>query len=160
MKSTIRLMATAVTAAVLLAGCAGARYSDMAPKVASLAPDTGRIYFYQPVASGTVVSAQPYLRVNGVKVGRSKPGSFFYVNRPAGNITVSTMKDKPEPITFALAPGETRYVRLSIEGAVGNGAGVGEQTMREETSEATAMNELASLRYWGAGSRERAALKK
>lgn len=159
MKGTIRFMATAVTAAVLLAGCAGARYTDMAPKVAAIAPDSGRIYFYQPVAPGNVVSSQPYLRVNGQKVGRSKPGHFFYVNRPAGQITVSTMKDKPAAITFMLAPGQTRYVRLSIEGA-GSPIAVGEQVMREEPSEAVALNELATLRYWGAGSRERAAVAK
>ncbi|MNI94740.1 hypothetical protein D3C73_1528850 [compost metagenome] len=93
-----------------------------------------------------------------MKVGRSKPGSFFYVNRPAGKYEIDTLRDG-ESLTFDLAPGQTRYVRLSIEGATGNSASVGRQDMRLEASEAVAQQEMSPLKYWGAGSRERVKLR-
>ena len=125
------MMAAAALGAALLAGCGGPRYQDVAGTIPVMVPDTGRIYFYQPAAPIGVVSNQPYLRVNGVKVGRSKPGSFFYVNRPAGK----------------------------YEGATGNAASVGRQDMRLEESEKIAQQEMSPLKYWGAGSRERVKLR-
>ncbi|MDF3858873.1 MULTISPECIES: DUF2846 domain-containing protein [Achromobacter] len=157
MKNWIKSGMAALGVAVLLSGCGGPRYKDVANSVPVMAPDAGRIYFYQPPAPAGVVSNQPYLRVNGVKVGRSKPGSFFYVNRPAGNYEVDTLRDG-EALSFTLAPGQTRYVRMSIEGVSGNSSSVGRQEMRLEESEAAARQEMEPLRYWGAGSRERVKL--
>jgi len=158
MQSSLKLMAAAALGAALLAGCGGPRYKDVAGTIPVMVPDTGRIYFYQPPAPIGVVSNQPYLRVNGVKVGRSKPGSFFYVNRPAGKYEIDTLRDG-ETLTFDLAPDQTRYVRLSIEGATGNAASVGRQDMRLEESEKIAQEEMSPLKYWGAGSRERVKLR-
>lgn len=158
MKRSIKMLAAAVLGATLLAGCGGPRYKDVAGTIPVMVPETGRIYFYQPPAPLGVVSGQPYLRVNGIKVGRSKPGSFFYVNRPAGKYVIDTLRDD-ETLSFTLSPGQTRYVRLSIEGATGNAASVGRQDMQLEESEATAMQEMGPLKYWGAGSRERVKLR-
>lgn len=158
MKRRFKLVAAAVLGAALLAGCGGPRYKDVASTIPMMVPETGRIYFYQPPAPVGVVSAQPYLRVNGLKVGRSKPGSFFYVNRPAGKYVVDTLRDD-EQLSFTLAPGQTRYVRLSIEGVSGNSSNMGRQDMRLEDSEATAQQEMGPLKYWGAGSRERVKLR-
>ncbi|KRC77884.1 hypothetical protein D3C87_348250 [compost metagenome] len=158
MKSWVKL-SVAVLGAVLLAGCGGPRYKDVAGSIPFMVPDTGRIYFYQPPAPIGAVSSQPYLRVNGVKVGRSKPGSFFYVNRPAGKYEVDTLRDD-ESLSLTLAPGQTRYVRLSIEGVSGNSSSVGHQSMRLEESEEVAQQEMGPLRYWGAGSRERVKLRR
>ncbi|OAE63199.1 DUF2846 domain-containing protein [Achromobacter mucicolens] len=143
---------------VALAGCAGAQYQSLQGRMPPIEQGNGRIYFYQPPAPMGVVSNQPYLRINGVKVGRSKPGSFFYVNRPAGKYEIDTLRDG-ESLTFDLAPGQTRYVRLSIEGATGNAASVGRQDMRLEESEKIAQQEMSPLKYWGAGSRERVKLR-
>lgn len=157
MTRSLKMIAAAALGAALLAGCGGPRYKDVAGTIPIMVPDTGRIYFYQPPAPLGVVSSQPYLRVNGMKVGRSKPGSFFYVNRPAGKYEIDTLREG-ESLSFTLAPGQTRYVRLSIEGATGNGS-VGRQDMRLEESEAVAQQELSPLKYWGAGSRERVKLR-
>lgn len=157
MTRSFKMIAAAALGAALLAGCGGPRYKDVAGTIPIMVPETGRIYFYQPPAPLGVVSSQPYLRVNGTKVGRSKPGSFFYVNRPAGKYEIDTLRDG-ESLSFTLAPGQTRYVRLSIEGATGNGS-VGRQDMRLEESEAVAQQELSPLKYWGAGSRERVKLR-
>ena len=157
MTRSFKMIAAAALGAALLAGCGGPRYKDVAGTIPIMVPDTGRIYFYQPPAPLGVVSSQPYLRVNGMKVGRSKPGSFFYVNRPAGKYEIDTLREG-ESLSFTLAPGQTRYVRLSIEGATGNGS-VGRQDMRLEESEAVAQQELSPLKYWGAGSRERVKLR-
>lgn len=157
MKGRFKMIAAAALGAALLAGCGGPRYKDVASSMPIMVPDTGRIYFYQPAAPAGVVSGQPYLRLNGVKVGRSRPGSFFYVNRPAGNYKIDTLRDD-ETVSFTLAPGQTRYVRLSIKGVTGNSSSVGQQEMRLEESEAVATQEMGPLKYWGAGSRERVKL--
>jgi len=159
MKRGIRMLAAAAIAVGELAGCGGARYRDVAANIPVMVPDTGRIYFYQPPAPGSVLSSQPYLRVNGTKVGPSKPGSFFFINPPPGTYRVDTMREN-EFVTFDLAPGQTRYVRLSIEGVGGNSSSVGTQVMRMEDSETLAQQEMAPLKYWGAGSRERVKLRR
>ncbi|WMD22557.1 DUF2846 domain-containing protein [Achromobacter seleniivolatilans] len=158
MKSSIKWIAGAALGALLLAGCGGPRYKEVAGVIPVMVPETGRIYFYQPPAPTGVVSSQPYLRINERKVGRSKPGSFFFVNRPAGSYKVDTLRDD-EALSFTLAPGQTRYVRLSIDGVSGNSSSMGQQTMRLEESEEVAQQEMSSLRYWGAGSRERVKLR-
>lgn len=158
MKRSFKMIAGALVGAAMLAGCGGPRYQDVAGTIPIMVPDTARIYFYQPPAPIGVVSNQPYLRINGVKVGRSKPGSFFFVNRPAGKYEIDTLRDG-ESLSFTLSPGQTRYVRLSIEGVAGNASSVGRQDMRLEESEAVAQQEMAPLKYWGAGSRERVKLR-
>jgi hypothetical protein len=160
MRSGFKLVAAVVATTGLLMGCAGARYDEVATKYAGLPPNAGRIYFYQQAQTNNSISAQPYLRINGWKTGRSKPDTFFFVNRPAGEYTISTRSGNPGPITVTLAAGQTRYIRLSIESATGNVSGVGEQIMREEVSETKAREEMASMRFWGAGSRERKQLSK
>lgn len=158
MKRSFKMIAAVALGAAMLAGCGGPRYKDVAGSIPFMVPDTGRIYFYQPPAPAGVVSNQPYLRINGEKVGRSRPGAFFYVNRPAGNYEVDTLRDG-ESLSFTLTPGQTRYVRLSIEGVSGNSSSMGRQSMRLEESEAAAQREMGQLKYWGAGSRERVKLR-
>ncbi|WP_286898707.1 hypothetical protein [Achromobacter sp. UBA2119] len=102
MTRSFKMIAAAALGAALLAGCGGPRYKDVAGTIPVMVPDTGRIYFYQPPAPLGVVSSQPYLRDNGMKVGRSKPGSFFYVNRPAGKYEIDTLRDG-ESLSFTLA---------------------------------------------------------
>ena len=50
------------------------------------------------------------IRLNDTVVGESKPGSFFFVDRPAGNYTAAT---STETESFTLDAGETKYVRTS-----------------------------------------------
>ncbi|RKT25636.1 uncharacterized protein DUF2846 [Paraburkholderia sp. RAU2J] len=114
MKNLIRTLAFAGSAALLAAGCAsGPQYNEMASSIPTLAADHGRIYFFR---SGLVIGAaiQPEIKLNGMVIGHSKPGGFFYVDEPAGQYTVSTETETEKTLSFALDAGETKYVRTSI----------------------------------------------
>ena len=104
----------ALGAFAVLAGCAtgGVKHADMKPSIAALKPGEGRIYFYR---SRSMVGAavQPDIKLNGAVVGTSQPGGFFFVDRPAGNYEASSSTEVERTVTFALATGETKYVRTS-----------------------------------------------
>jgi hypothetical protein len=65
-----------VFALLLLAGCAGPKYMNMASSLPALQPGQGRVFFYTPEDSTNTYS-QPRIRLNREVVGRIKPGSFF-----------------------------------------------------------------------------------
>ena len=131
----------AICALALLTGCAtgGARYADVSAQAPRLAPDRGRIYFYR---SASVVGAaiQPDVKLNGESVGSAAPGGFFFVDRPRGNYVASTATEVESNLAFALAAGETKYVRTSIS----PGILVGHMNF-ELVGKSTAEGELASL---------------
>lgn len=130
-------------AAVLVAGCAtGVKYDAMASSIPTIKSGEGRIYFFRPSTFGLAV--QPEIRLNGVPVGQSKANGFFYVDRPAGNYVASASTETEKSLSFALQPGETRYVRTSI----GFGLVVGRVLMELETPE-KARAELGTLSYTG-----------
>ncbi len=135
-------MAMAVTA---LAGCAasGARYDQVASSMPSLKAGEGRVYFFR--ASSMVGAAvQPDIRLDGAVVGESKPGGFFYVDRPAGSHVASSATETEKVVTFVLEPGESKFVRSSIS----MGLVVGRVVLELEAPE-KARTELASLAYTG-----------
>jgi len=106
-------LAALISTAALFAGCAsGPKYAEMSKSIPPLKADQGRIYFFR---SGSMVGAavQPEIRLNGTVVGASKPGGFFYVDRPAGNYVAATATETEKTLSFALAAGETKYVRSS-----------------------------------------------
>jgi hypothetical protein len=113
MKTTqiIKLAAVAVLA-VFLAGCAatGAKYAEASKSMPAMKAGEGRVYF---IRSGSMFGAaiQPDLRLNGQVVGASKPGGFFYVDRPAGNYSASATTETEKTLSFNLRAGETKYVR-------------------------------------------------
>ena len=106
-----------------------------APK---LAQDRGRIYFYRTSILGLAV--QPDIKLNGESVGSAAPGGFFFVDRPRGNYVASSTTEVESKVTFALAAGETKYVRTSIS----PGIIVGHMNF-ELVSKSVAEGELASL---------------
>ncbi|QCP55086.1 DUF2846 domain-containing protein [Trinickia violacea] len=134
------LLAGAVT--FLAAGCAsGPQYKEMAASIPTLTPDHGRIYFFR---SSSLMGAaiQPQIKLNGVSVGQSKPGGFFYVDEPAGQYSVSTETETEKTVSFALDAGETKYVRTSVS----FGLLVGRIIPSLEGSDA-AMKEIEGLKY-------------
>jgi hypothetical protein len=135
----------------LLAGCARPNYADTELKYAKLPSGNGRIYFYQPSDPGSPVTGNPYMLVNGEKAGRTSPGDFFFVDRPAGHYTVRIDYYGAKPLAFDLAAGQIRYVRINKGGS--------RLTFNEETKE-KAQAEMASMSYHGASSRERRALNR
>jgi hypothetical protein len=99
---------------LLLSGCAtGAKYAEVKSTIPSLAPSEGRIYFYRPSALGAAV--QPDIKLNGQKVGTAKPHGFYFVDRAPGNYEVSAATETEKKLTFTLAAGQERFVRLKIQ---------------------------------------------
>lgn len=145
MKRTFLKLAAAAACAVVLAGCAsGVKYQDMASAMPSLKADQGRVYFFRS-SSMMGAAIQPDIRLNGEVVGSSKPGGFFYVDRPAGNYVASTSTETEKSASFVLQGGETKYLRTSPS----FGLVVGRIVVELETPE-KAKAELPSLSYTGA----------
>jgi hypothetical protein len=145
MRRSFLKLALAGATLALLAGCAtGIKHEQMAASMPSLKSGQGRIYFFR---SSSMVGAavQPEIRLNGQVVGTSKPGGFFFVDRPAGNYVASTSTETEKTVSFTLQPGETKYIRSSI----GFGLLVGRVILEPETPE-KAKAELDSLSYTGA----------
>ncbi len=71
--------------ALLLGGCAttGPKFTEYAPSISHLAPDTGRIYLYR--TSVLEAAIQPEVKLNGEVIGKAVPNGFFYVDKKAGN---------------------------------------------------------------------------
>jgi hypothetical protein len=146
MKRTFLKAGFAAFALALLAGCAtGVKHSDMAAGMPSLKSGDGRIYFLRS-SSMMGAAVQPEIRLDGQKVGESKPGGFFYVDRPAGNHMASTSTETEKTVSFSLQPGETKYIRSSVS----MGLMVGRIVLELEAPD-KARAELASLSYTGAG---------
>lgn len=102
-----------VCAAGLAAGCAtGPKYADVAKTLAAPKAGEGRIFFFRS-SSMFGAAIQPEIRLNNVVVGASKPGGFFYVDRPAGTYVGATSTETEKTLSLALAAGETKYVRSS-----------------------------------------------
>ncbi|CAB3630563.1 DUF2846 domain-containing protein [Achromobacter pestifer] len=152
MKSWLKVLAVAVVATVL-AGCAGGKFEALESRIPPIAQGNGRIYFYQPQPSN-LASTQQKLRVNNDVVGRNKPASFFYVDRPAGSYVVTNLYWTGDGVSFMLEPGQTRYVRIMAE-SLGSTGAVGKLTMQLVDPAELAEHEMRGLRYWGAASPER-----
>lgn len=142
MKGVLRALVSAIGITVLMAGCAsGVKYSDMASTIPTIKQDQGRVYFFRS-SSMMVVAVQPDVKLNNEVVGQSKPGGFFYVDRPAGKYVVSTATETEKTLSFALDAGETKYVRTSVS----LGLLVGHIVPELETPE-KAQAELPSLSF-------------
>jgi Protein of unknown function (DUF2846) len=97
----------------LVAGCAtGPAYNDVSGSFHAVSAGSGRIYFYRIAKMGAAV--QPDVKLNGQVVGKAVPEGFFFVDRPAGDYTVTTTTEVKKSLTFHLDPGQVRYVRLDI----------------------------------------------
>jgi hypothetical protein len=144
MKRVVRLAATGMALSFLMAGCAsGVRHSEMASSIPSLKSGEGRVYFLRS-ASMLGAAVQPDLRLNNDVVGESKPGGFFFVDRPAGKYVAAAATETEKTLSFVLDSGETKYVRNSPS----MGLMVGRVVLELETPE-KAKEDLASLSYTG-----------
>ncbi|MFG6459077.1 DUF2846 domain-containing protein [Roseateles sp. BYS96W] len=84
----------------------------MSKTIPTLKAGEGRVYFFR---SDSMMGAalQPDIRLNKEVVGASKPGGFFYVDRPAGSFSAATATETEKTLSFTLDAGETKYVRTS-----------------------------------------------
>lgn len=144
MKRTFLKLAFVTVVAGLVSACAtGPKFSEVASSMPALKAGDGRIYFFR--SSSMIGGAiQPDIRLNGQVVGESKPGGFFYVDRPAGNYVASASTETEKSVSFKLEPGETKYIRSSI----GMGLFAGRPVLEPEDPR-KANAELASLSYTG-----------
>ena len=144
MKRVVRLALAGMALSFLMAGCAsGVKHSEMASSIPSLKSGEGRVYFLRS-ASMFGAAVQPDLRLNNEVVGESKPGGFFFVDRPAGKYVASAATETEKTLSFVLDSGETKYVRSSPS----MGLMVGRVVLELETPE-KAKEDLASLSYTG-----------
>jgi hypothetical protein len=106
---------SAVIAAIALAACAtgGPKHAEMRSTIAPPDADRGRIFFYRDT-SPAGFAVQPEIRLNGAPVGRSVPGSFFFVDRAPGHYVVAVATEVENTTTLELRAGESRYVKTSI----------------------------------------------
>jgi hypothetical protein len=145
MKRQFLKFALATVAVAVVSGCAtGMKHEQMAGSMPSLKAGDGRIYFYR-TSSMVGAAIQPDIRLNGQVVGASKPGGFFFVDRPAGNYVASASTETEKTVSFTLQPGETKYIRSSVGLGIVAGRVVLEPEGREK-----AIGELNSLSYTGA----------
>jgi hypothetical protein len=130
--------------AALVSGCAtGPRYAEVGESIAPLAAGEGRIYFFRS-NSLWGFAIQPDIRLNDVVVGSSKPGGFFYVDRPAGSYIGAATTETEKTLSFVLAAGETKYIRTSL----GSGVLVGRIILDLEDP-SKAQTEIESLSFTG-----------
>jgi hypothetical protein len=53
--------------------------------------------------------------IDGVSAGgRSKPGDYFYVDRPAGTYKISTETEKEESTSVTVVAGQSVYVKFEV----------------------------------------------
>ena len=143
MKGTV--LAPLLAAAVMaIAGCvSGPRFGDVQQTIPPLSAEQGRIFFYR--AAGTAGAAvQPEIRLNDNVVGRSQPGSFFFVDCYPGPMHVSMSTEVDKAIDFSVAAGQTRYVETSVS----MGLFVGHVSPKLIDPE-QARNDLLDLAYTG-----------
>ena len=121
----------------------GPKYKDVHTGIPAIGADSGRIFFYR--SKSMVGSAvQPKIYLDGEAVGKSKPGGFFFADRPAGDHAVACTTEVERALTFTLEPGETKYVKTVIQ----MGAFVG-HVKPELEDQATAMKTLEGSAYTG-----------
>lgn len=113
MQRTLKLLVAAMFLALLSACASGPKYAEVAASFPQISADQGRIWFYR---SGIMFGAgiQPSVMLNGVKVGDSVPGGFFYIDRPAGNHEVLLSTEVERKVTFTLAPRQERHIKMTV----------------------------------------------
>jgi hypothetical protein len=101
---------------VVLTGCAasGTKYKDMMSSIPPVPADKGRIFFYR-MSSVIGAAVQPSIMLDGVKVGDSRRGGFFYVDRAPGIHVVSLTTEVETKRSVNLAEREIKYVKTSVE---------------------------------------------
>lgn len=145
--SFIKFLGVALCATVL-AGCAatGAKFDEASKAMPTLQAGSGRVFFLRS-SSMMGAAIQPDIRLNGQVVGASKPGGYFYVDRPAGNYSAATQTETEKTLSFRLEAGETKYVRTTPA----FGVMVGRINLDLEKPEA-AIAELKTLSFTGTAS--------
>jgi len=144
MRAVWSLLLAIVVATV--AGCAsGPKFNTVETTLPALSSGKGRIYFYRSSSVGAAI--QPEVLLNGTVIGTAKPHGVFYVDRDPGNMEVVTGSEVDRKLTFTLAAGDTRYVKLGVNFGV-----LVYRIAPELMSASEAKADMADLAYMGAAS--------
>lgn len=141
---TVYLSAFALVLASFVAGCAsGPKYSKVADSLPPIPSGKARIYFYRD-ASPVGSAVQSPIVLGGEQVGKSVPGSFFFVDVAPGDHEVSSRTETEKKLSFTVDAGQTRYVRSRVS----LGAFIGHIGLFLEDEE-TAMKTMKGASYIG-----------
>lgn len=143
MTNTVKLLSICMLALTVVGCATGPKYTEVKSSIPTLAPDKGRIYFYR---SGTMFGSgiQPSVTLNGVVVGESKPGGFFFVDVPPADYEVVLSTEVDKKLTFVLEKRQEKCVRMSV------GLGVVVYRVYPELVEsAVCLVEMQDLSYTG-----------
>ena len=139
------LIIATVCLASALAGCAsGPKFQTVESSIGTIPQGKARIYFYRSTTAGAAV--QPSVKLDGAVVGSAEPKGVFFVDRDPGDMEVSTATEVERKLTFTMAAGETRYVRLKMH----LGLLVG-HVIPELVDEKEAKDDIAGLAFAGSG---------
>jgi hypothetical protein len=109
-------LAALMMAAVPVTAFAAAKdtYAVLHASEPAIGAGMGRIYFYRE--DGLLgMAIQPTIMIDGVSAGgRSKPGDYFYVDRPAGAYKISTETEKEESTDISVVAGQAIYVKFEV----------------------------------------------
>jgi len=138
-------LVSAAALVLMLSACAatGPKMAEVKSSIPALKASEGRIYFYR-ADSMFGAAIQPTIKLNGQDVGSSKPGGFFFVDAAPGPKEVSTETEVEKKLTFALSPGETRYVKTRVGFGV-----IAGRVYPELVDKAVGEGEIAQASYIG-----------
>lgn len=102
------LLLLVMLALVVACAAPGPLYTEISAAIPSVPPNKGRIYFFRRDSGSTVD-----IHLNGMIVGKSAPGTFFYVDQDPGRYAVMMSGESGNSLTFVLERGRTRYVQIS-----------------------------------------------
>ena len=99
---------------LVIAGCAtGPKLAEVQSTIPPVRSGRGRIWFYR---SGSAFGSgiQPSVLLNGEKIGDSVPGGVFYRDVSPGDYNVLLSTEVDRRLTFTVASGGERFVRMSV----------------------------------------------
>jgi hypothetical protein len=137
----------AIAATAVLTACtsvSGTKFAQQEAAMPKLRADQGRVYFYRVDAfTGGGLSAP--IKLDGVTVGESLPGGYFFVDAAPGSHEASAATKVTRKLSFVLEPGETRYVRTKaqFDGKIG-------RVSLDQVSAEEARRDLPALNFTGA----------
>ena len=134
-----------IVLAAALTGCAatGPSHKEIASKIQAVNAEQGRVYFYRN-SSMLGAALTPDIKFDGVVVGESKQGGFFYVDTKPGSHEAITSTEVANKLSFVVAKGETKYVRTKVSMGLLAGHVIPELVNADE-----AMKEVSELSYTG-----------
>ena len=108
------LVAALVVVTSGLVGCAsGPKYTDIEDKFPPIPSGQGRVFFYRD-NSFTGAAVKPDVKVDGIKVGKSTPGGFFFIDRSPGTHVVRIKTGEKYELELELRAAQTLYVRTKV----------------------------------------------